>query len=332
MHSVSRAFAQSIVQLAEREGLALPAALVAAVREAARVPLAAQDALWDAYCGARGLPLPGLRVGLALQLAHLDSAGMQLACCETLGEAFDELAAVAPAIGEGGRFALEHTTGGLAHLVYRPRLTVCAAQRVEAALAGALNLARWATGGRFNPAGLWFAHAALAPREDYAALLDVPVSFAAGCDSLGFDAAQLALPLIGANAELREHLRALTARTLASLGRESLAATVQQLLREHPDWGRERVAAALGSSGRHLVRRLAREGLSFKAVRDAVLGELACRALAGDRRMADIAADLGFADEGSFVRAFRRWHGTTPARWRAEATPTAAVSSARRTA
>lgn len=318
MHSVSRAFAQSIVQLAERDRLVLPAALVAALRETARVPLATQDALWNTFCAAGGPALPGLRVGLALQVAHLDSAGLQLACCETLGEALAELEAVAPAIGEGGRFALERD-GTRMHLVYRPQLAVCAEQRVEAALAGALNLARWATGGRFAPAGLWFAHPPLAPRNAYAALLDLPVDFGAPRSSLGFDAAQLALPLVGANAELREHLRALTARTLAALGRESLGAAVQRLLRTHPDWGRERIADALESSSRHLVRRLAREGLSFKMLRDAVLDELACRALTGPRRLADIAAELGFADEGSFVRAFRRWRGTTPARWRAQA-------------
>ena len=33
----------------------------------------------------------------------------------------------------------------------------------------------------------------------------------------------------------------------------------------------------------------------------------------------DIAAALGYADEGSFIRAFRRWTGTTPGAWRESA-------------
>ena len=313
MQSVSRAFALSIIQHAERDGLSLPAALVEAVRAAPRVPLSLQDALWEAYCRA-GTPAPvGLRIGLALQVAHLDSAGLQLIACDTLGEALHELAEV---IGEGGGFDLERS-GALAHLVYRPQLTVRTAERVEAVLASALNLARWATGGRFVAGGLWFAHQPVAPGAAYTALLDVPMVFGAARDSLGFDAAQLALPLVGANAQLREHLRMFTTRTLAGLGRSSLAGSVQREVQAHPGWGRERVAAALGLSGRHLVRRLATEGLSFKAVREALLDDMACRALRGPRRVVDIAADLGFADEGAFVRAFRRWRGTTPARWRA---------------
>lgn len=316
MHSVSRAFAQSIIQRAERVGLALPLPLVAAVRGAPRVPLALQDALWEAYCRADAAPPAGLRVGLDLQVAHLDSAGLQLVACDTLGEALHELAEVAPAIGQGGGFDLERC-GAVAQLVYRPQLAVRASERVEAVLAGALCLARWATGGRFAAAGVAFAHAPLAPAAAYAALLGVPVTFGAARDSLRFDAAQLALPLLGANAELREHLRARTTRMLAGLGCSGLVAGVQRLVQAHPAWGRERVAAALGLSGRHLVRRLTEEGLSFKALREALLEDRACRALAGARRIADIAAELGFADEGAFVRAFRRWRGTTPARWRA---------------
>lgn len=318
MHSVSRVYAQGIVQFAEGRGLALAPELLAAVHGGARLPLATLDALWNAYCEASGDALAGLRLGLALQAGHLDSAGLQLATCETLGEALAELADVAPAIGEGGAFELQRE-GGLVHLCYWPRLAVRSQERVEAVLAAALAMARWASGGRFVAAGLWFAHAPLAPREAYAALVGLPVQFDAGRNSLGFDAAELARPLVAANAALRAHLRARTERTLAELDHQSLAAAVCSLLRAHPAWRRERVAVHLNLSGRHLVRRLAIEGSSFKTLRDAVLHELACRALAGPQRVADIAAELGFSDEGAFVRAFRRWRGTTPARYRATA-------------
>ena len=36
-----------------------------------------------------------------------------------------------------------------------------------------------------------------------------------------------------------------------------------------------------------------------------------------DKRIADIAEILGFADQSAFTRAFKAWSGTTPARWRA---------------
>ncbi|HOM12299.1 MAG TPA: AraC family transcriptional regulator ligand-binding domain-containing protein [Rubrivivax sp.] len=138
MQSVSRAFASSILQRAERaerDGLALPAALVAAVREAARVPLATQDALWEACCTTDAAPPVGLRIGLELQLPHLDSAALQLIACDTLGEALRELVEVAPVTGDGGDFELTRE-GARARLVYRPPLGA-AAGRARAVVQGA---------------------------------------------------------------------------------------------------------------------------------------------------------------------------------------------------
>ena len=37
-----------------------------------------------------------------------------------------------------------------------------------------------------------------------------------------------------------------------------------------------------------------------------------------ERRIADIAALLGFAEQSAFTRAFKAWSGVTPGRWRAE--------------
>ncbi|WOD11382.1 helix-turn-helix domain-containing protein [Pseudomonas sp. NyZ704] len=40
--------------------------------------------------------------------------------------------------------------------------------------------------------------------------------------------------------------------------------------------------------------------------------------MAGKQRVADIAEQQGFSDESEFVRAFRRWQGVTPARFKAQ--------------
>jgi AraC-like DNA-binding protein len=37
-----------------------------------------------------------------------------------------------------------------------------------------------------------------------------------------------------------------------------------------------------------------------------------------DRKMGEIAAMLGFAEQSAFSRAFKTWSGVTPGRWRAE--------------
>ena len=75
----------------------------------------------------------------------------------------------------------------------------------------------------------------------------------------------------------------------------------------------DRIAAM---SGRHLNRKLADEGFSFKQLRDRELQVLACRALERGDKIAGISAELGFSDESSFSRSFRRWTGMSPSQYR----------------
>ncbi len=77
------------------------------------------------------------------------------------------------------------------------------------------------------------------------------------------------------------------------------------------------VAARMGMSSRTLQRRLAAEGLSYQ---DLVLGarkSLSQQLLRRtDYALAEIAFLTGFSDQSTFTRAFKRWHGQTPASYR----------------
>ena len=110
--SVTVHYAQAILQAAERLALPLPAELRQLGQEA-RIPLARQDALWEAFCAAAQDPLIGLRLGNALQVGHLDMVGALLMSCETLGGGADGLpqgvlahqrdARLAPQLAQFGR-------------------------------------------------------------------------------------------------------------------------------------------------------------------------------------------------------------------------------------
>jgi AraC-like DNA-binding protein len=80
----------------------------------------------------------------------------------------------------------------------------------------------------------------------------------------------------------------------------------------------EAIAGALGLSERALRRRLAAAGTSFRALADGVLAPLAKRFLRDSTlSVAAVADRLGYSEPASFVRAFRRWTGTTPDAFRA---------------
>lgn len=84
----------------------------------------------------------------------------------------------------------------------------------------------------------------------------------------------------------------------------------------------ERIATTLGLSGRELRRRLLEHRTSFRAISDEVIAPLAKRWLRDSAlSVADVAERVGYAEAASFVRAFRRWTGTTPEAFRAAKTP-----------
>lgn len=309
--TVTLRFAQAIRQAAARLGIDLPVAQA----DGERVPLAAQDALWEAFCSAAQEPLIGLRLGLELQAGHLDLAGLLLMTCETYGESLDALLEYYPIVGEGGDFSLE-AIGDQVYLSYHAHYQVRLAERVETVIAALLNLSHWNSGGGFQASRVELCHAPLDEPSRYQELLGCPVIFNSHINSICFPHSMLPLPLIQANAGMRDQLLKLADSQLSQLGDNSLSRQVAALICEQPRWGKEKVADSLGMSGRHLIRLLADECMSFKQIRDRELLRLAQQTLQQEVRIGDVALQLGFSDESAFAKAFRRWTGMSPGQYR----------------
>jgi AraC-like DNA-binding protein len=316
--SVTVRFSQGILEAAGRQGIDVPPELRLALLQGNRVPLHQQDALWSIFCGAAADPLAALRLGTDLQAGHLDIVGLLLLSCDTLGDGLEVLTEYAPIVGDRARFETVAAPGRVT-LRYLPEFTVCREQRVESVMGCVVSLARWMTSGRFVPREVLFTHRPHAAVAAYEALLGCPVRFGQALDGVCMDASELGRGLIQAGPALHAHLRELADGMLASLRQDSLSARVQQLIREHPRWGKERIGEQLGMSGRHLNRKLAAESISFKGLREALLFEAACQALRKGQPVAQVGEQLGFSDENAFVRAFRRWSGQTPAQFVREA-------------
>lgn len=84
------------------------------------------------------------------------------------------------------------------------------------------------------------------------------------------------------------------------------------------------VAKDLAMSERTLRRRLAEEDTTFRDLLEEVRRVLAEELLAtGALSVADVALRLGYAEAPSFIAAFKRWTGTTPARYQRSVSPRA---------
>lgn len=91
--------------------------------------------------------------------------------------------------------------------------------------------------------------------------------------------------------------------------------TLRGLLPEVADLAR--VAGALSLSERSLRRHLALEGLSYRQVLDeARRSEALALMAAGPRPIAELARATGFSSHRAFARAFKRWTGQWPSRFK----------------
>jgi AraC-like DNA-binding protein len=171
---------------------------------------------------------------------------------------------------------------------------------------------------------------------DYRLFFGAPAHFSAPCSLLAFDQSFLKLPINRDEAAMRVFLRGAPANILVRYAHDAgLAASVRQRLRDLPpgEWpDAEAMARALRMPASTLRHRLQLEGHSYRSIRDEILRGLAIALLTQGRQpVADIAAELGFAEPSAFHRAFRKWCGATPAAYRREiARENAARRKARR--
>jgi AraC-like DNA-binding protein len=94
-----------------------------------------------------------------------------------------------------------------------------------------------------------------------------------------------------------------------------LVERVRQALAEHPEHGRnaEDLAVWLNMSARSLHRQLQEEGASLQQLKDSVRQQRAQDLLLRTRKpLKQIAFDVGFLNEKSFIRAFKSWTGKSP--------------------
>jgi AraC-like DNA-binding protein len=171
-----------------------------------------------------------------------------------------------------------------------------------------------------RPGEAWFREAAGGPSVEYERVLGCPVRFRRAETGLWLRADDMRRPLRTGSPEAAEALAAALTRQPA---RESpsvavrLGAAVEDALARGQRVDRERLARALGMSGKTLARRLAGEARSFREVVDDVRRLLA-RRLVGEETLdlGEVAARVGFADGAAFGKAFRRWFGDSPSAFR----------------
>ncbi|SFA92850.1 transcriptional regulator, AraC family [Cohnella sp. OV330] len=189
-------------------------------------------------------------------------------------------------------------------------------------LAYLLELGRRGTGLRLTAQRVEFAQ----PMGDVRTLeayFGCPVRIGAKRDRLTLRRSDLDRRFVSFNEEMVQLLTPALDRSLDErLSGRSMTDAVKQEVKRNLASGRldvRAVAKSLGVSDRTLQRRLEGEGTGFKQLLAQARREQACAYLADPSlSMKEVAFLIGYKDQNSFFRAFRRWEGRTPTCWRAD--------------
>jgi AraC-like DNA-binding protein len=196
-----------------------------------------------------------------------------------------------------------------------------ARQQSEYALVVTLNTIRLMAGSRWAPLEVQFAHPA--PREpaEHLRVFGCPVSFGSRTNALVVEPQFLDRQVPAADEGLYPILRKYLDRILKEMPHDDRAlADVRRAIGESMREGEPKLAAVarrIGSSPRTLQRRLGELGVDFKSLVDDTRRRFSLKYLE-DRANTptEIAYLLGYSEVSAFNRAFKRWTGSSPVKYR----------------
>jgi AraC-like DNA-binding protein len=296
-----------------------------------RVPAAVVRTLWEELPIACGDPELGLNLAAAAPDAALGVVAYLILHAPTLGQGLVAAVRHARLLQEVADCFVEPVEGGPGRATTSRGLRFVQAplpdgpapprHAVEFAFARFLHMTRRSTGVDVRPTAVRFAFprpANIAPHEE---LFQCPLLFEHRRNELELDAATSSLPQREADAWLRTVVERYGQALLERLGeRRGFAAEVTAALTVELQKGRGDLASvgqALALNKRTLQRRLAQEGISFRALTDEARRGLATEYLTdGGFSLSEIAFMLGFSEQAAFQRAFLRWTGVTPGQYR----------------
>lgn len=193
-------------------------------------------------------------------------------------------------------------------------------QTVDGAVATMFNIMRALCGPKWKPTEVQFSHRAPADVAAFRRFFEVRPRFDMEQNALVFASEWLRQRIPDADPDVRRLLQQ-QIDTLETRHGDDFPEQVRSVLRTALHTGHasaDQVAALFTMHARTLNRRLTAFGTSFQKVADEVRFEIA-RQMLEDSTMPtnQIAAMLDYANASAFGRAFKRWSGDTPARWRA---------------
>jgi AraC-like DNA-binding protein len=265
----------------------------------------------------------GLLVGMRGGPGSVGVAGHLMTLAPDVGTALDELRRYFALHDRGGRVVLDIDAEPcvLGYAVIEKDVEATD-QIHDLALAVGCNMMRALCGRAWTPASVQLPRRHPRSADPWRRFFGAPVAFDAPRCAMRFARRWLATPVPTADRTLHGFVQRHADAAAAESSADAVSA-VRRLVHGCIVEGgghAAQVGRLLGVHPRTLNRRLAKAGTTFQQVREEALHAMSLQLMgATSMPVSAAAAALGYADATAFIRAFRRWTGSTPAQWRREA-------------
>jgi len=286
-----------------------------------RLPQATLTRLYQVCVEVTGDPYFGLTVAKFIHASTMHALGFGLLASGTLRDFCTRVQRYFRLVSQNARIEIEARRDEV-YFASVPLVPVCA-QSQDAWIGVLQRLIRILYRDDFRPLAVEFAHPEPAGGDEpYVAFFGAPARFDCEAVALILAKADMDVPLQGASPELAQFNDNLAVDYIARLDRSDVVANARANIIEllpGGDCSKGRVASALCMSTSTLQQRLTERGTSFHDLLNDIRRELACSYLRQSGvSVTEITFLLGFTDVSNFTRAFKRWTGVSPTKYRAE--------------
>ena len=276
--------------------------------------------LWKLARTVTSDPGLGLKVASFWHPSAMHALGFAWLASDNLEEALKRLVRFYRVVSDIERLSLDEHGNSARLTLHKLKPLLATDEMYDALFATIILLSRFSYAKPFNPLRVSMRRAAPKRKRDFTEFFGAPVTFDADEDAIYFPRTPLKEPLPTANVEVAHASDHIVTRYLARLDRSHMAMQVRAELIDLLPSGnvtQKDVAKSLNVSLRTLQRRLAEEGTNYSKVLDETRRELAKQYINRSYMpINEIGFLLGFSEPSNFSRAFRRWTGRAPGRYR----------------
>lgn len=282
-------------------------------------------ALWEA--AGRSNPNIGLELGSQTEANDFGALGNAWHCAPSVETALRTVHRFIVVFSQESTVNFEYDSR-MVRIEYRIDAPTIVRRRQDSefAIASILRQFHLITDSAFRPIRVDFEHDRPADISAHRKVFQCPVYFNQQTNRICFSADLLRLPVSHGNERLYQALEPYLERERqARSAADKLLPQVTRLVAAGMSGGVPSLAAIseqLKLSRRTLQRRLKERGIEFSALVEDVRRELALAYMKDpDYSLTEISLLVGYAESGSFTRAFRRWTGQSPQQYRANHLP-----------